>query len=128
AGRWGGGAPPRGWGCFFAHRGGPAALGGGGGGGGGAPPLHDLAEAEEGGLVFPQRDRYVRLPRHLGEAHVVLGRPHRLLEPEETIRGEGPSHGERLRGRPGAVDVEHELHVGAHRLSRGADGLDVGLV
>src|SRR6266481_4270226 len=90
--------------------------------------LDDLAEAVKGRLVLAERDGRIRLPRHLGETDVVLGWPHGLLEPEKPVGREGPRHRERLGRRPGAVDVEHQLHRRSHRLACRAHGLDVRLV
>ncbi len=94
-----------------------------------AGPLpHDLAEAVHGGLVLAERDGSLGGGGHPREPRVVLRRPHRLFQPEQAIGRERPRHRDGLEGRPRAVGVEHQLHVGAHRLPGRAHRGHVGLV
>ena len=81
--------------------------------------LGDLAEVVAGELALAGRDRHCGGAAYLGEAGLIVGR-HRLLEPVEVAVLDHPAERLRLRHRPRAVGVGHQLHVGAERLARGA--------
>jgi RNA:NAD 2'-phosphotransferase (TPT1/KptA family) len=59
---------------------------------------------------------------------VILGRPHRFLQPEELVRAKGKLHVERLRHAPWAIDVVHDGDAWADGCARRPHRLDAVLV
>ena len=64
------------------------------------------------------RDRDAAFGAHPRHAVVVLGRPYRLLEPEEVVRRHALGHRNGFVGCPGTIGVDHQLDLGADDAAR----------
>src|SRR5204862_6611600 len=90
--------------------------------------IEDGPERDRGRLVLAARDRRAERRAHARETIIVLGRPHRLLEPAQLVALELAARATRGPHAPRAVGVEHQLDAVAGHLARVGHRPDVGLV